>query len=364
MKVGIDITCLSSGRGPARYTTEIVRALSEVCSIDDLFFLYSPFEIGIAALPSNFIIRHLPLQKRRPWLNWTLPLAVRRDKVEVMFFPANDFWLWKAAPTVVVLHDIAPATELYQYLPTWKDKLQIKLQMKTLPFVSDKVLTVSKYSAKQIETYLPKLANRITVVYNGLTGFSQEPRDHVLYEKPYILFVGGFDRRKNLERLLEAFKVLISNGRNEKLVLVGSSGKNMNLYYVMPELVSSLGLNDFVEISNSIDDEELGRLYRGACLLVLPSTVEGFGLPVLEAMVSGCPVVASNAASIPEVGGDAAIYFDPYDISNMAECLNRVLSNEKLRNEMILRGIDQAKKFNWVKAGEQIYGTLAMIAKH
>lgn len=358
MRIGVDIQSLAGGRGPARYTGEILKALSAVCSRDDLFSLYTPFGKATNGLPDNFIFKLLPLEKRRPWLNWTLPLAVRRDRVELMFFPANDFWLWRAAPAVVTLHDVAPATLLNDKFVGRIDRLQNKLQMKALKKIASKVITVSNFSAGAIRSVVPGIEQKLLVIYNGVSAAfnsSDIPRTAL---QPYLLFVSGFDRRKNLERLLEAYKILLSKGFKEKLVLVGSAGQNERLYYNMPKLIAAFELQTFVDIKAGVNDEALARLYRSASALIFPSIIEGFGLPVLEAMACGCPVVSSNAASLPEVGGDAALYFDPYNVAEMADCLERVLDNEALRQQMIAKGYEQLKKFNWLMAGKQVYEIL------
>jgi glycosyltransferase involved in cell wall biosynthesis len=361
MRIGIDITSLAGERGPARYTTEIINALSIVCNQDDIFYLFSPFKKNIDGLPANFVFKMLPLQKIRPWLNWTLPVAVRREKIDVMFFPANDFWLWRAAPTVVTLFDIALATELFQYLSSWRDRLQNRLQMKALGKVAYKVITISQFSAKSIVSFVPGVSKKVEVVYCGISGLFQGGKAKNTASPGYILFVGGFDRRKNLERLLKAYKLLLVRGRTDKLLLVGSAGQNKKLYYDMPEMIAVNDLQKNVEIKSVVDDNQLVQLYGNARLLVLPSLIEGFGLPVLEAMACGCPVALSNAASLPEVGGDAAIYFDPYDVQGMADCIERILTDDSLRQEMISKGLEQVKKFSWQKAGEQVYGILQKV---
>jgi glycosyltransferase involved in cell wall biosynthesis len=364
MRVGVDIQSIAGGRGPARFTTEILKALSVVCDPRDRFFLYSPFEKGIDGLSDNFIFKLVPLKRGRPWLNWTLAVAARRDKVDVMFFPANDFWVWRVTPTVTNLLDVAPATNLFKYLPSRWDRLQNRLQMKRLAKVTDKVLTISRFSAYSIAAYLPEATDKLKVVYCGLSSKFQRPENRNSTPPSYVLFVGGFDRRKNLERLLQAYKLLLAREHREKLFLVGSAGQNRKLYYDMPELIKTYDLENHVEIKSGVDDDQLAQLYASARILVMPSIIEGFGLPVLEAMACGCPVACSNVASLPEVGGHAAHYFDPYNIQEMADCMERVLTSENLRQEMIAKGLEQVKKFSWLKAGEQVYEVLQKVASN
>ncbi|NLG17379.1 MAG: glycosyltransferase family 4 protein [Fibrobacter sp.] len=361
MKIGIDITCLKSGRGPARYTREIVTALSQCCQMGDEFILYSPFDTGIEGLPTNFSYRHLPQQKHWPWLNWTLPCAARKDRLNVMFFPANDCWLWKAVPTVVALLDVAQFTTLYYQLPSWKDRLQIRFQMGRTGRVAQKIITISNYSAGQIHAVVPGSKGKTEVVYCGLSDVFYGQGSTGADPVPYILFVSGFDRRKNLERLLQAYKILREKGREEKFLLVGSGGANQRLYYDMPALVKQYGLEHTVEIRNNVDDQALIGLYSHASLCVLPSIVEGFGFTVIEAQACGCPVVCSNAASIPEVGGDAAVYFDPLNVGEMAHSMEKVLSDRTFADELRKKGKVNSKRFSWDKAGKRVYELLATV---
>lgn len=357
MLVGIDITSLAAGRGPARYTTEIVRAISRCCAKDDQFILYSPFEKQIDALPVNFIHRLVPIKRFVPWLNWSLPHQAKKDKIEVMFFPANDFWIFSYIKSIVTLHDIAPATMLSAYHHTLLDKLQNKIQLYALKHIVSNVITVSKYSSIQIKNNTSIHSDKIRVIYNGVSSRYCN-RVQQTKRRGFILYVGGFDRRKNLVRLLKAYKCLTNRGTKEKLVLAGNGGGNLKLYYNIEQLVEETGLKGFVEIIVEPTDERLVDLYTNARLLVQPSLIEGFGLTVLEAMACGCPVACSNAASLPEVGGDAVVYFNPYDVRDMTDVIQRVLNDEGLSREMIEKGYIQADKFSWTKAGEEVYKTL------
>lgn len=363
MKIGVDITALAGGRGPGRYTQEIIKALVKHSVTNDVFYLYSPFEKTIEGLPNNFITKIIPLDKYKPWLNWTLSRQVIKDRIDVMFFPANDFWLWPQTRTVVALLDLAPATILKTLFDNPIDRMQNILQMKMLPRVASRIITISQYSSYTIGKLMPEVMNRVSVVYCGVSEIFQKSGIYSDQINNYILFVGGFDRRKNLENLLKAYKILLARSVKFKLILAGSAGKNKKLYYDMPELIKINGLEKSVSIVDIEDDRHLRRLYQQASLLVLPSIIEGFGLPVLEAMACGCPVVCSNAASLPEVGGEAAIYFDPCDINEIALKIEMVLSDEKLRKEMISKGLKQATKFSWDEAGKKVYQVIKEAAQ-
>lgn len=157
--------------------------------------------------------------------------------------------------------------------------------------------------------------------------------------KNYLLYVGNFYPHKNLKRLVLAFnKIIQETGLNYSLVLVG--GK-------VPDRKNKIIITGYV------DDNRLNNLYRGADLYVFPSLYEGFGLPVLEAMKRGVAVICSNTSCLPEILGDAAEYFDPLDIEDMAEKIKRILFDKSLKNELIEKGFERVKKYDWWKTAEE-----------
>ena len=363
MRIGIMISALAGGRGPARFTGEIANALMAASDRNDEFLLYGTGSENIKNLDGNFTYRKLPMQRFRPWLNWTLPFAARKDRIDVMFFPANDCWLWRATPCVVALLDLAQTTFLYDSLPGWKDRLQVRLQMRRIGAVSQKLITISHFSATEIGKAIPAAPAKLEVVYCGIGNAFGTASPPLQVPEPYILFVGGFDRRKNLDRLLQAFGTLREKGRREKLLLVGSGGANSRLYYSMPELINRHGLAGTVEVKQGVGDRELAGLYGGASLLVLPSIIEGFGLPVVEAQACGCPVACSTAASLPEVGGNGACYFDPFDVAAIAGAMERVLTDRHYCSELRSRGFENARRFSWKSAGERVCALLQEAAR-
>lgn len=273
-----------------------------------------------------------------------------------MFFPANDCWLIPLKPTIVTLHDIAPVTVLKKYHKSKFDLIQVKLQHLFARFFAKKIVTVSNYSAGQLQTHLKIPHNKIEVIYNGIS----TPDSHTvsirkpLLNTPYILYVGGFDKRKNLERLLVAYKTALMKNIHVKLVLIGKSGNNSRLYFNMPDLVSKYDLNENVLILNNVNDKDLWNYYYNARFFVFPSIIEGFGFPVLEAMSLNCPVLCSNATSIPEIAGDAAVYFDPLDTEDITAKLQELAVNDSLRQKVREQGQKQILKFSWNKSAHHV----------
>jgi glycosyltransferase involved in cell wall biosynthesis len=171
--------------------------------------------------------------------------------------------------------------------------------------------------------------------------------------KPYILFVGTIQPRKNIAKLIEAVSLL--KEKQVQLVVVGKKGWLWEEILAAPE---KFKIADRVKFLDFVTNEDLPILYKNALCFVLPSLYEGFGLPVLEAMKFGCPTVISNVSSLPEVGGDASLYFDPQSVDDIAEKLDKVISDEKLRAEMTEKGYNQVKKFSWEKTAKQTLDVL------
>jgi glycosyltransferase involved in cell wall biosynthesis len=218
---------------------------------------------------------------------------------------------------------------------------------------SDMIITGSKYTKGEILEHTSFTADRIRVIYHGI--------DHDLFKvyqnveldfdipSKFILSVGSIEPRKNLQRFLKAYNSLPSAIKDKyKLVLVGFKGwENEEIMALIEE-----GKESIVYLGY-ITDEELAKVYALASLFVYPSLYEGFGLPVLEAMACGTPVVTSDVSSIPEVGGDAPLYCDPYSIDDIRDKMELVLSDNISIEKMIDRGLEQAKKFSWEKSAKE-----------
>jgi glycosyltransferase involved in cell wall biosynthesis len=355
MKIGIDITAIEHGRGPGKYVSEVLAALSRMDIKNDAFYLYSPYPVN-GCYPENFVPRHIPMQKYRPWLNWTLPRNVLKDGIDVMFFPANDFWLWPHVPTVVSVLDVAPATMLRDYHRSWIDELQIKVQMRRLDRIARKIITISAFSSDSISSVANVSVGKICVIPCGVSDMYHSPSNNSP-RGDFILYIGGFDRRKNLEHLLDAYTLLRGAGFVGKLIMAGHSragGAGM-LYQDMPALLRARELTGKVDLIENPADETIVHLYQTARMFVFPSMYEGFGLPVLEAMACGCPVACSSAASLPEVGGDAVMYFNPGNADSIAKTIRTLYDDESLREQFAEKGLRRATLFSWRQTAKSIY---------
>ena len=178
--------------------------------------------------------------------------------------------------------------------------------------------------------------------------------------KPFILFVGTLQPRKNVARLLQAFSIFKKKNPKYHLVIAGKKGWMFEKIF---EKVKELELEDSVIFTGFVDDNVLGTMYKNASLFVLPGLYEGFGLPVLEAMHLGCPVATSNTGALPEIAGPAAKYFDPTNTGEMAQVMNQIVNNAKIKQDLVKKGRSQVKKFSWEKCGQNTLDIIKRCAK-
>jgi glycosyltransferase involved in cell wall biosynthesis len=240
--------------------------------------------------------------------------------------------------------------------PTFRDRIDLWLDWQGIKEARH-IIAVSHHTKKDLISYASIPPERISVVYHGIDHdvFYPRPKPKLL-DSPYILFVGSEHPRKNLAYLLKAFRELKQDTRftELKLVKVGKAGgKESNFRAQTLNLVQSLGLADEVIFTDFVSEEMLVSYYCGAECFILPSFYEGFGFPPLEAMACGCPVIVSNVTSLPEITGEAAIKVDPHDIGSITCALREILSNERLRRELVSRGLEQAGQFTWEKAARE-----------
>lgn len=295
---------------------------------------------------------------RRLWTQIALPwdLFTHRPKPNVFFTPSHYAPRFSPMPTAISIMDLSyikfpelfKKNDLYQ-LVNWT-KYSVKK--------ATRVFTISLASKNDIIKEYKLLQNRVVVTYPGAKLVrATKPKT---FMAKYILFVGTLQPRKNIVRLVEAFSKIKNKYPDTKLLIVGKKG------WLFEEILNSpkkFQIEDRVEFKDFVRDEEMPSLYRNAQCFVLPSLYEGFGLPVLEAMQNDCPVIISNVSSLPEAGGEAALYVDPKNINDIAEKIDKVLSSPKLREEMIKKGRDQVKKFSWEKTARETLKVLEGIAK-
>ena len=277
-----------------------------------------------------------------------------RGEGDVIHLPNQNFAryaLFGKNPFIVTVHDLIRFSLDFAQ-ETITEKILLKLDIRGIKRASY-IIAVSKHTQNDLIQYLKIPDGRISVIYNGIDHSIFKPYTVKMLDKPYILYVGSERSRKNLSRLFEAFAKLKGEFPELKLVKVGISGRSKEYRRETMRMLNSLGLTGDVIFVEYITELDLAYYYSSAALLAFPSLYEGFGLPPLEAMACGCPVVTSNTSSLPEVVGEAGIMVDPDDIDGLAQAMRQVLTDSKLRDDMISKGLEQSKKFSWGKTAEE-----------
>lgn len=290
--------------------------------------------------------------KRLLWYQISLNWQLKRSKIDLFFSPASEGMLFPSVPQIITVHDLIPL-KYPEVSPKWK-----YYYLYVLPAIlkqSQKIIAVSEHTKKDlIETY--QLDSKlIKVVHNGFDRnlFFPQPNPEILTKynlDKYLLYVGDMRFYKNLDRCLKAFDSLPF--KDYQFVITGK--KDDFFYPKVKNLTNQLSAKDRIIFLDYVPTADLPSLYSMAQCLVFASLYEGFGLTVLEAMACGCPVIASNATSIPEVGGDSVFYIDPHNTENIAQGMYEVLSNEHLRNNLINLGRSRAELFSWENTAKGI----------
>ncbi len=346
--------------GIGRYTSELLKALAAWNPEVELTLLTGSRWGGkdgsqVALLPGCRLLPGL-VTLGNVWL----PAVSRRRELDVVHDPTGVTpFLFGAdgAHTVVTIHDVFAWS-----CPGHSTRLDTFIYRHWLPRILPRVemvITDSHASRVDIERYLRMPAEKITVVYPGVSA-SYRPvrvdrarRTVAQYGLPqgYLLFVGSVEERKNLRRLLQACASLWKHGERRPLVVVGALKWK---YSGIVKTVEELDLRHQVIFTGYVAEADLPALYSAADLLVLPSLYEGFGLPPLEAMACGTPVVCSDVASLPEVVGDAAVMVDPCEVEALAEAMHHVLTDERRWEELRQKGLTRARRFTWERTARQV----------
>ena len=357
--------------GLGRYTQELMAALLAVDSENEYVAFYNrPSEAQVD--PPLDQLPHLTTDlATKPWRMSALLAHFARIPQDGLFpevdlFHATDHLLPRLTrvKSVFTLHDL-----VFQFYPHTHKTLNrwfLTLMMPRFLRAADAVIAVSEHTkGDAVRTYGMDEA-KIAVIYEGVSErFRRRAPDAIAavrhkYSLPdrFVLSVGTIEPRKNLTSLLEAYHALRNEESEYRLVLVGKKGW---LYTGFFRRIHELGLEDEIVFPGFVPDEDLPAIYSAADLFVFPSLYEGFGLPVLEALACGTPVIASNASSVPEVAGDSALLVDPSSVEALAHDMRAVLNSTELRQDLQARGPKQAAKFSWQRAAREtldVYSSL------
>lgn len=359
MRIGIDASPIVGDRGGVGWHTyHLLRALVALKAELDLIGYVGPGSLGNGApigWTGDGVIRWVECSR------WTLPWRGRWDDLDLFHGPNFRLRTTGRYGGVVTVHDLWLERHP-EYSPKLFGQGASSAKTRRTAWRAKKVITVSAFSAGEIADRYGLPPERIAVVPNGVSEEFRPQRDPSAFERlrrrlglpdaPFILFVGGADPRKNHRTLVRAFAKRADELKGYWLVLVGDV---RHRFGDMAETIAQHGVRDRVVCPGRLAIEDMIQLYSRADLFVFPSLYEGFGMPVLEAMACGAPVVTSNRTSLPEVAGAAALLVNPENDDELGEAMVRVLRDASLKEALRQKGFDRAKQFTWERAAMQTY---------
>lgn len=353
MRIGLDGIPLTSPKtGIGHYTLELARALAKI-DTDDEFELISPFSFNSSSLDNNLPanLKKIEARRRKFWWAVGLPLYIRRNSTALFHGTNYEIPFWSNCPTVLTIHDLS----LLLYPETHLDRSvrRARYRLPLMARTATKIITATEFVKKQVSEHLKiDPAKIVATPYAQRSNFrpmslteTGEMRTRLGIEEDFILFVGTVEPRKNLITLLRALsEIMRTTELRPQLVLAGQkgwlTGETMNY-------VESEGLGARVKFTGYVTDEDLRALYSCCAVCVYPSLYEGFGLPPLEAMACGAPVIASDVPSLAEAVGQAALVLPPTDVQRLAQGIVGMIKESSKRAHYSRLGLEHAAQFSW-----------------
>lgn len=368
LTVGIDARLLSLRlTGIGRYILEVCVALSRRHNISLRLYSPAPIPTCITERLGATSIEHdnisfAPL--RLLWGEVRLPVLLRRDNVDVFWGPAHRIpaALPRNMARVVTIHDL-----VWKHQPDtmrWTTRFLDKWQMPYSVKQADHIVCVSQATLSSLTNEFDTNPSRCSVIYHGASNQNHTTQvgliDALNIHGPFFLFVGTLEPRKNLKRLLEAYASLSESTRSQgTLVIAGGKGWGG---VDTTDYIKEFSLKDSVQYVGYVDDEQLAALYTQAIFLAMPSLYEGFGLPLIEAMSHGIPVLTSDNSSMPEIASTAGVYVDPLDVNSIRDGLYTLLTDVDLRRALGSEAQSRANLFCWDTAATQLEGVFSRAA--
>ena len=380
MRIGVDATCWQNMRGYGRHARSLLTALVQQDKSNQYtFFIDSDQNIDTVPreAKAHLVRANAPTTlaaksdgHRSAGDMWRMSREMSRANLDLLLFPTIYSYVpvFSRAKKIVMIHDIIAETYPRLTLPGRTARLFWKAKVALGRWQADAVATVSEYSRQGIMRRFNLSADRVSVV-----GEASDPVFRVIEnatlpkalhslglrsDQRFIVYVGGFNPHKNLEALVGAFAKLASQQSfsDLRLVMVGENKNEVfhSYFETIRSEVERLGIADRAIFTGYLPDEELAALLNVSTVFVLPSLIEGFGLPAVEAAACGCPVIATSASPLPGLLGEGGIYFDPHQPDDLTKALELVLSSEELRSRLRDHGIAAARRLTWEAASRQL----------
>ncbi len=388
MRIGIDVRTLQTGsgwRGVGVYTQHLVEALMRIDETND-YFLFAGSRLAVQHLPEHFKKNVISLKRPRRniifWDQLCWYRLLKKWKIDIFHSPfyASPLVIPKRTAVVQTVHDLIPL--IFKESTSAKNRLIFKMNFSLLKY-ADRIIAVSQNTKNDIVRILGIAEEKVVVIHNGVDHLHKTDQDleensggEICEESPFILYVGGMDPLKNIPTLIRAFDKITEKHKNLKLVMVGADGEKMRdvksmirkkrLSFLFPDqsfrtLLERMLRSGKIVLKGYLEIPDLIFYYRNAELFLFPSLYEGFGLPPLEAMSCGTPVIASDRSSLPEVLSEAALYVNPENEENLIRSVNQLLEDDSLRLKHKEAGLQRAAQFRWEETGRKtlaLYQTL------
>jgi glycosyltransferase involved in cell wall biosynthesis len=370
--IGIDASraVLAQRTGTEHYSAALLRALAQLPEARSreivLYVNLSSKRKAIERLgfdlPAAWRVRAIPFP--RLWTHARLSWEMLTRPPRTLFVPSHVVPLWHPRRTVVTVHDLGYLE--YPQAHTRLSRLYLHFSTWFSAHAAGRVIAISEATKRDLVKRYGIKPGKIAVIYHGRDPIFTPVTDKGKIEntlarygitQPYFIHVGTLQPRKNLGVLVEAWDMLRAGMEQPPMLLL--AGKRGWLYESLFESVQSRGLGDLVKFADYVERDDLPALYSGALALTFPSLYEGFGLPALEAMSCGTPVLASTASSVPEVVGDAGILLDPKDAGVWADAVERVMRDDALRTELSRKGLGRAAQFTWERCARQTWSVVS-----
>jgi len=339
----------------------LLETIEHICKIDNnirfvMYTNYDNYDFLNYKWPSNIVIRKIPVSKNSSILNllynmFVFPFKTIKEKADIIYYPNFAPIFFNFSPIVCVIHDLIEFKIKNKFSP-----LRVFYRKIIVPRMAKKskiIITVSENSKKDIIELLKQNPNKIKVVYNGVSdNFKSLEKGNRIFNFNYMLFVGTVDYPgKNIFNAITAFEAFKNETKeNLKFIICGMKGKGFD---VIDEKINTSPYKEDILYLGYVEDDKLKIIYNYAKIFIFISYYEGFGLPILEAMKLGVPVITSNRSSLPEVAGNAAIIVDPDDVISIKEAIKNLYYNEELSNELKTKGYENVAKYSWQKTAEK-----------
>lgn len=355
MRIGIDAR-LWNQTGVGRYVQELVTNLGKIDKENQYLIFARKNEINYQSLTANCQLRTINIRWHSLKEQIFLPFLLWREHLDLVHFPYFSVPVFYPGQFVVTIHDLILDhfdTGRASTLPWLVHKLKrcgYKLVLRLALRRAVKIITVSESTKKEIVDHYKVKPEKVIVTYEAADGDRDDVQGVKGRCKGYFLYVGNAYPHKNLEKLCEAFLQLKTSTQDLKLILVGGEDY---FYKRLAEHIRKMGFYRKVILYGQASRKELTSLYKNAIALVFPSLMEGFGLPAVEAMGNGCLVLCSDLPVFREILGEAAVYFNPYDVDEIASKMAEVLNDPQKHEAFKRLGLEKVKQFSWAKLARE-----------